>query len=38
MKLGSGVYHLNTFDVPKNEGVKEWAGGSRIQKNQQKMS
>ena len=36
MKLGSGVYHLNTFDVPKNEGVKEWAGVSRIQKTNKK--
>ena len=25
MKLGPDKYHLNTFNIPKHEGVKEWA-------------
>ena len=29
MKLGPDVYHLNTFNIPKHEGVNEWAGGGR---------
>ena len=28
MKLGPDMYHLNTFDIPKHEGVREWAGGA----------
>ena len=32
MKLGPDVYHLNTFNIPKHEGVNEWAGGWRSQK------
>ena len=27
MKLGLYLYHLNTFNIPNNEGVNEWAGG-----------
>ena len=27
MKLDPYVYYLNTFDIPNNEGVKEWVGG-----------
>ena len=27
MKLGPDMYHLNTFNIPKHEGVNEWAGG-----------
>ena len=27
MKLGRDMYHLNTFPLPKNEGVCPWAGG-----------
>ena len=27
MKLGPYLYHLNTFNIPNNEGVDEWAGG-----------
>ena len=25
MKLGPGMYHLNTFNIPKHEGVNKWA-------------
>ena len=35
MKLGPNVYHLNTFNIPKDEGVNERAvggGGGGIQK------
>ena len=27
MKLGPDMYHLNTFDIPKHEGVNKWVGG-----------
>ena len=30
MKLGLYLYHLNTFNIPNNEGVNEWAGGGAI--------
>ena len=26
MKLGPDMYHLNTFNIPKHEGVNKWAG------------
>ena len=32
MKLGRDMYHLNTFNIPKHEGVNKWVGGGRIQK------
>ena len=32
MNLRPDMYLLNTFQVPKNEGVNEWVGGRRIQK------
>ena len=32
MKLGSYLYHLNTFNIPNNEGVNEWAGGGATEK------
>ena len=32
MKLGPYLYHLNTFNIPNNEGVNEWVGGGRNQK------
>ena len=25
MKVGPDIYHLNTFNIPKHEGVNEWA-------------
>ena len=27
MKLGPDMYHLNTFNIPKYEGVNKWVGG-----------
>ena len=27
MKLDPYVYHLNTLNIPNNEGVSEWVGG-----------
>ena len=27
MKLGPDMYHLNTFNISKNESANEWAGG-----------
>ena len=27
MKFGRDMYHLNTFNIPKHEGVNKWAGG-----------
>ena len=36
MKLGPGMYHLNTFNIPKHEGTNKWAGGGRIQKTTRK--
>ena len=32
MKLAPDIYHLNTFNIEKNEGVNEWTGGGRKQK------
>ena len=32
MKLGPDMYHLNSFNIPKNEGVNEWAGGGATKK------
>ena len=33
------MYHLNTFDIPKHEGVNKWAGGGRrIQKTTRKCN
>ena len=32
MKLVPDMYHVNTFNIPKHEGVNKWAGGGRIQK------
>ena len=32
MKLGPYLYHLNTFNIPNNEGVNEWAGGGATKK------
>ena len=32
MKLGPFLYHLNTFNIPNNEGVNEWAGGGATEK------
>ena len=32
MKLGPDMYHLNTFDIPKYDGVNKWAGGGHNQK------
>ena len=36
MKLGPDIYHLNTFNIPKHEGVNKWVGGGRIQKTTRK--
>ena len=38
MKLDPDMYHLNTFHVSKNQGVKKWAGGLRKQKTNKKCS
>ena len=32
MKLGPYLYDLNTFNIPNNEGVNEWAGGRATKK------
>ena len=32
MKLGPDMYHLNTFNMIKHEGVNEWAGGDATKK------
>ena len=32
MKLGSDMCRLNTFNIPKHEGVNEWAGGGATKK------
>ena len=32
MKLGPDVYHLNTFNIPKHEGVNERGDGGAIKK------
>ena len=36
MKLGPDMYLLNTFHIPKNEGVNEWVEGRCIQKTTKK--
>ena len=36
MKLGPDMYHLNTFNVLKHEGVNKWAGRGRIHKTTRK--
>ena len=36
MKLGPDMYLLNTFHIPKNEGVNEWVEGRGIQKTTKK--
>ena len=32
MKLGPYLHHLNTCNIPKNEGVNEWAGRGATKK------
>ena len=32
MKLGPYLYHLKPFNIPNNEGVNEWTGGSTTKK------
>ena len=32
MKLGPYLYHLNTFNIPNNAGVNEWAVGGATKK------
>ena len=32
MKLGPYLYHPNTYNIPDNEGVNEWASGGHYQK------
>ena len=36
MKLVPDMYHVNTFNIPKHEGVNKWAGGGRNQKTTRK--
>ena len=36
MKLGLYLYHLNTFNIPNNEGVNEWMVGGHNQKTPRK--
>ena len=36
MKLRPYLYHLNTFNIPNNEGVNEWAGGGATKKTTRK--
>ena len=36
MKLGPYLYHLNTFNIPNNDGVNECVGGGRNQKTTRK--
>ena len=36
MNLCPDMYLLNTFHIPKNEGVNEWVGGRCIQKTTKK--
>ena len=33
MKLGPDMYNLNTFRLPKKEGVNGWAGEEHIKRN-----
>ena len=32
IKLGPDMYHLNTFPLPRNEGVNRWAGEGACKK------
>ena len=32
MELGPDMYHLNTFHIPKHEGINKWVGGGHNQK------
>ena len=32
IKLGPDMYHLNTFPLPRNEGVNRWAAGGAPKK------
>ena len=32
MKFDPYFYHLNTFNIPNNEGVNEWVGGRTTKK------
>ena len=32
MKLGLNMYHLNTSNISKHEGVNKWAGGDATKK------
>ena len=32
MKLSPYLHHLNTFNIPNNEGVNEWEGGGATKK------
>ena len=34
MKLSPYLYHLNTFNIPNNEGVNVWVGGGGQGRNQ----
>ena len=36
MKLGPYLHHWNTFNIPNNEGVNEWACGGHNQKTTRK--
>ena len=36
MKLGPDMYYLNTFNIPKDEGVTKWAGRGHIHKTTRK--
>ena len=36
MKLDPYLYHLNTFNIPNNDGVNEWVGGGRNRKTTRK--
>ena len=36
MKPGPYLYHLNTFNIPNNDGVNEWAGGGATKKTTRK--
>ena len=36
MKLDPYLYHLNTFNIPNNDGVNEWVGGECNQKTTRK--
>ena len=36
MKLDPYFYHLNTFNIPNNDGVNELVGGERNQKTTRK--